>query len=154
MRNSSSLDWLRFMHTPNDYRVSHNTAFTRDNYLGFLRSFSSYCVERNYLTKNPTEGISVIGRKGKKKIRTRRTKIFRLIFTSIMSLSESPMRAAFWSMMSPIHRTGKPSGIWNIFRISLRKLSHMAIPVQVRLFCKRKYRTSPIPCILRRKQKN
>lgn len=22
MRNSSSLDWLRFMHTPNDYRVS------------------------------------------------------------------------------------------------------------------------------------
>ena len=24
MRNSSSLDWLRFMHTPNDYRVSHN----------------------------------------------------------------------------------------------------------------------------------
>ena len=25
MRNSSSLDWLRFMHTPNDYRVSPNT---------------------------------------------------------------------------------------------------------------------------------
>ena len=24
MRNSSSLDWLRFMHTPNDYRVSHS----------------------------------------------------------------------------------------------------------------------------------
>lgn len=24
MRNSSSLDWLRFMHTPNDYRVSHD----------------------------------------------------------------------------------------------------------------------------------
>ena len=24
MRNSSSLDWLRFMHTPNDYRVSQN----------------------------------------------------------------------------------------------------------------------------------
>ena len=24
MRNSSSLDWLRFMHTPNDYRVSPN----------------------------------------------------------------------------------------------------------------------------------
>ena len=24
MRNSSSLDWLRFMHTPNDYRVSRN----------------------------------------------------------------------------------------------------------------------------------
>ena len=26
MRNSSSLDWLRFMHTPNDYRVSPNKA--------------------------------------------------------------------------------------------------------------------------------
>lgn len=25
MRNSSSLDWLRFMHTPNDYRVSPET---------------------------------------------------------------------------------------------------------------------------------
>ena len=25
MRNSSSLDWLRFMHTPNDYRVSPNS---------------------------------------------------------------------------------------------------------------------------------
>ena len=25
MRNSSSLDWLRFMHTPNDYRVSRAT---------------------------------------------------------------------------------------------------------------------------------
>lgn len=24
MRNSSSLDWLRFMHTPNDYRVSRD----------------------------------------------------------------------------------------------------------------------------------
>ena len=56
------------------YITRDNTAFTRDNYLGFLRSFSSYCVERNYLTKNPTEGISVIGRKGKKKIRTQLTK--------------------------------------------------------------------------------
>ena len=27
MRNSSSLDWLRFMHTPNDYRVSRNSPF-------------------------------------------------------------------------------------------------------------------------------
>ena len=25
MRNSSSLDWLRFMHTPNDYRVSQRS---------------------------------------------------------------------------------------------------------------------------------
>ena len=27
MRNSSSLDWLRFMHTPNDYRVSHHSHY-------------------------------------------------------------------------------------------------------------------------------
>ncbi len=46
-----------------------NTAFTRDNYLGFLKSFSSFCLSHNYLTKNPTEGISSLGRKGKKKIR-------------------------------------------------------------------------------------
>ena len=26
MRNSSSLDWLRFMHTPNDYRVSPDSS--------------------------------------------------------------------------------------------------------------------------------
>jgi hypothetical protein len=29
MRNSSSLDWLRFMHTPNDYRVSPNPSFVQ-----------------------------------------------------------------------------------------------------------------------------
>lgn len=52
------------------YITRDNTAFTRDNYLGFLRSFSSYCLERNYLTKNPVEGIRGIGRKGKKKLRT------------------------------------------------------------------------------------
>ncbi|MCE9240212.1 site-specific integrase [Bacteroides thetaiotaomicron] len=52
------------------YITRDNTAFTRDNYLGFLKSFSSFCLDRNYLTKNPTEGISSIGRKGKKKIRT------------------------------------------------------------------------------------
>ena len=28
MRNSSSLDWLRFMHTPNDYRVSPGEVLT------------------------------------------------------------------------------------------------------------------------------
>ena len=40
MRNSSSLDWLRFMHTPNDYRVSrHILLFWNYNqilYLPFL----------------------------------------------------------------------------------------------------------------------
>lgn len=51
------------------YITRDNTAFTRDNYLGFLKSFSSFCINHNYLTKNPTEGISSLGRKGKKKIR-------------------------------------------------------------------------------------
>ena len=41
MRNSSSLDWLRFMHTPNDYRVSrYLLSFTassiRDTNCGLL----------------------------------------------------------------------------------------------------------------------
>lgn len=52
------------------YITRDNTAFTRDNYLAFLKSFSSFCLSRNYITKNPTEGIHSIGRKGKKKIRT------------------------------------------------------------------------------------
>ena len=30
MRNSSSLDWLRFMHTPNDYRVSRFDAIFKN----------------------------------------------------------------------------------------------------------------------------
>lgn len=51
------------------YITRDNTAFTRDNYLGFLKSFSSFCLNHNYITKNPTEGISSLGRKGKKKIR-------------------------------------------------------------------------------------
>ena len=46
-----------------------NTAFTRDNYLGFLKSFSTFCLNHNYITKNPTEGISSLGRRGKNKTR-------------------------------------------------------------------------------------
>ena len=51
------------------YITRDNTAFTRDNYLGFLKSFSTFCLSHNYITKNPTEGISSLGRRGKKKIR-------------------------------------------------------------------------------------
>lgn len=47
-----------------------NTAYTRDNYLSFLRQFSQYCIGKNYLKINPTEGISILGRKFKKKGRT------------------------------------------------------------------------------------
>lgn len=47
-----------------------NTAFTRDNYLDFLQGFSKYCLNHNYLKTNPTEGITSLGRRSKKKIRT------------------------------------------------------------------------------------
>ena len=48
MRNSSSLDWLRFMHTPNDYRVSRETGVTsyksKDIYRsGFRQVLSADC---------------------------------------------------------------------------------------------------------------
>lgn len=46
-----------------------NTAYTRDNYLSFLRLFSHYCVEKNYLKTLPTDGISVLGRRFKHKTR-------------------------------------------------------------------------------------
>ena len=39
MRNSSSLDWLRFMHTPNDYRVSHKYSTYKENFYPFVNGF-------------------------------------------------------------------------------------------------------------------
>lgn len=47
-----------------------NTAFTRDNYLAWLQTFGRFCTNNNYLKNNPTEGISSIGKRGKKKMRT------------------------------------------------------------------------------------
>lgn len=52
------------------YIKRDNTAFTRDNYLAFLKSFASYCLNHNYLKTNPTEGIYSLGKRSKKKIRT------------------------------------------------------------------------------------
>ena len=37
MRNSSSLDWLRFMHTPNDYRVSPYHSFPQETAMYNMR---------------------------------------------------------------------------------------------------------------------
>lgn len=34
-----------------------------------MKSFSTFCLNHNYLTQNPTAGISSLGRKGKKKLR-------------------------------------------------------------------------------------
>ena len=51
------------------YLIRDNSGYTYNNYLGFLKSFSTFCLNHNYITKNPTEGISGIGRKSRKKIR-------------------------------------------------------------------------------------
>lgn len=42
-----------------------NTAFTRDNYLSFLKSFCQFCLNQNYMKVNPTDGISTLGRRSK-----------------------------------------------------------------------------------------
>ena len=42
------------------YITRDNTAFTRDNYLGFLKSFSTFCLSHNYITKNPTEASAAL----------------------------------------------------------------------------------------------
>lgn len=47
-----------------------NSAFTHDNYLGFLRQFGHWCCQKNYLKNLPTEGISVLGKHHKKKTRS------------------------------------------------------------------------------------
>ena len=55
MRNSSSLDWLRFMHTPNDYRVSRVTRSRKEKrreYFYFLR-FSTQTRGRTGMEVNP-----------------------------------------------------------------------------------------------------
>ena len=49
MRNSSSLDWLRFMHTPNDYRVSRENGKKTDE-----RVISGYKKKPLYL---PIQGL-------------------------------------------------------------------------------------------------
>lgn len=52
------------------YIDRENTAYTRDNYLAWLRVFSSFLVEHQYQSRKPTEGISVLGKRKKKKQRT------------------------------------------------------------------------------------
>jgi integrase len=53
------------------YIDRENTAQTRDNYLAFLRTFSTFLVEKQYCKAKPTEGIANLGRRrAKKKQRT------------------------------------------------------------------------------------
>lgn len=51
------------------YIQRDNSAYTRDNYLAFLRHFGYYCLEKNFLRTLPTEGISALGKRFKKKNR-------------------------------------------------------------------------------------
>lgn len=47
-----------------------NLPQTRDNYLMWLRSFSTWLVQKKYLKTKPTEGITVLGKQLKRKKRT------------------------------------------------------------------------------------
>lgn len=49
------LDWI--------YLEKNRGAKTRDNYLAFLRIFSAFLVEKEFLKVKPTDGVAVIGKK-------------------------------------------------------------------------------------------
>jgi integrase len=48
----------------------NNSARTRNNYLAFIRTFSVYLLQRQYVNVNPTEGVANISRIHIKKTRT------------------------------------------------------------------------------------
>lgn len=47
-----------------------NSPQTRDNYLMWLRGFSTWLVQKKYLKTKPSDGISGLGKRSKKKTRT------------------------------------------------------------------------------------
>lgn len=49
------LDWI--------YLEKNRGVKTRDNYLAFLRIFSTFLVEKEFLNTKPTDGVAVIGKK-------------------------------------------------------------------------------------------
>ena len=49
------------------------SARTRDNYLGWFRSFASFLMEKNYISEDPTANITMV--QGKKKYQKNRTTI-------------------------------------------------------------------------------
>jgi site-specific recombinase XerD len=51
------------------YVSRENTARTRDNYLGWLKSFSSFLIQHRYIKTNPTEGLKTLSKSAKKKQR-------------------------------------------------------------------------------------
>lgn len=52
------------------YIDRNNTPQTRDNYLIFMRTFSTWLVQNQYLKNKPTEGITIFGKRMRKKQRT------------------------------------------------------------------------------------
>lgn len=52
------------------YIDRQNTPQTRDNYLGFLKTFSAFLLQHMYVKTKPTEGISSFSKRIKKKQRT------------------------------------------------------------------------------------
>ena len=51
------------------YIDRENTAQTRDNYLSWLRQFSTYLVQQQFVKVKPSEGFSMLGKKAHKKKR-------------------------------------------------------------------------------------
>lgn len=49
------------------YIERNNTAQTRNNYLAFLRTFSSFLISNQYLQNKPTDGLSVLSQRKIKK---------------------------------------------------------------------------------------
>lgn len=47
----------------------NNTMRTRNNYLGWLKNFSKYLLDRGYISRDPTQGMTPINRKNKGKNR-------------------------------------------------------------------------------------
>ena len=52
------------------YIDQNNSAQTRDNYLGWFRSFSSFLLQNQYVTIRPSDGLSSLGKRMRKKQRT------------------------------------------------------------------------------------
>ena len=48
----------------------NNTLQTRNNYLAWLKSFSTWLIQRSYITVNPTEGLQTVQRRARKKNRS------------------------------------------------------------------------------------
>jgi integrase len=58
------IDFLEHIYIDRD-----NSAQTRDNYLGWLKSFSEYLTQKGYVKEKPTEGIETFSKWTKKKER-------------------------------------------------------------------------------------